>query len=210
VQGKAVEVPRWFHEGFATWLGGGDAAERARVLTTAALGRRLLPIAALESSLPHEAPEGSVAHAEGADFVGWLARAERTAAFRKAIEAVRHGAELETALGEAFAEPVDVLERRWREDVARRYAFLPVLGGALLLVLVVSAALLARRAARRRADRALAARRSRREARREAAEVRVLTVRAVRPRERSRMPMAPPPEPEVPKIEHGGRWHTLH
>jgi hypothetical protein len=92
--------------------------------------------------------------------------------------------------------------------MARRYSFVPVLGGATVLWVVVAAAVLLRR-------RKLAAQRARAVGERHVlgAAARLLARDPPGPRllaEEDEIAQAMPPDQEVPKVEHDGRWYTLH
>ncbi len=206
-RGRAV--PRWFHEGFAVDFADDDSASRAETLSRAALSRQLLGLAQIDAQFPVDAPEGSLACAEAADFVRFLGP-RRVADLAGRL---RGGEPWTDALATA-AGPEASLELAWRKEMARRYSFLPVLLGSLLLWIGVAAAVLVRRArARRRRDdvattresgqrRALIARAASRRAPQGPRGSRVLDDEALHE--------AAPSDPEVPRVEHDGRWYTLH
>jgi hypothetical protein len=202
-------VPRWFHEGFAVQFAGEDSAARAETLARAALSRRLLGLEQIEAQFPADAPEGSLACAEAADFTRFLG-APRLADLALRL---RTGEPWREALA-ASAGTDTSLELSWRKEMARRYSFLPVLLGSILLWCAVAAVVLARRARARRLRDHLVTRR-------ETGERRARIARAAA----RRAPGGPrgdrvlddealhepvPPDPEVPRVEHDGRWYTLH
>jgi len=209
-------VPRWFHEGFAVETAGDSSAQRTQTLSMASLGRRTIGLAELEARFPADAPQASLAYAESADFVRFLLAGPHRAGFAGLVERVRGGERFEPALAAAYDTDLDRLEGAWRKEMAKRYGFLPVLLAGSALWIVVAAVALVRHLRRRRALRPTFGRRHRRgDARRGAAlldgPVRVVALRDLRAaRERDRLVESMPPEPEVPKVEHGGRWHTLH
>ena len=202
-------VPRWFHEGFAVDFAGQDSASRAETLSRAALSRQFLGLAQIEAQFPADAPEGSLACAEAADFVRFLGPQRLT----ELTGRLRAGAPWRDALAaSAGADPA--LELAWRKAMARRYSFLPVLFGSLLLWIAVAAVVLARRArARRRRDN-VATRRENGERRaritRAAARRAPQGPRGDRVLDDEALREATPPDPEVPRVEHDGRWYTLH
>ena len=122
------------------------------------------------------------------------------------------------ALGDAYGTEISTLEYEWLEDVARRYTFWPVLfSGTVLWVGVIGLLVWAWRRRRARAQVTLA-----RWAHEEAVEdARQRAAQAEAP-PRVHIVLARSSEPEVvelrpelrdtdvPKIEHDGRWHTLH
>lgn len=213
-------VPRWLHEGFAAQAAGDRAALRAQTLCLAALRGRLAPLSDLESLLPApaEAAAPSIAYAEAADFTRFLLEPARRDGFAAFVEHARDGAPLPEALARAYGAGLPELELAWRQDVARRYGFLPVLVGALALIALLCAGAFGLRRLRERRPVPISPRRRIR------AEQAEQSARASSPSRPSPPPPAPTPslasrarrraelegDDGVPKVEHGGRWHTLH
>lgn len=201
-------VPPWFHEGYAAHVAGEDGFARARTLSSAALQRRLLSVRDIEQSFPEGAPDGSVADAEAADFARFLVERPGPERFAVLVAGIREGKSFDAALGAAYGESGEQVELTWRRELARRYGFVPVLVGATLGWAVVALALFARRRGRRRAL-AATPKAPRAPGERRPRPARELRARPARLDDEA---LAEPvmAEPEVPKIEHDGRWHTLH
>lgn len=197
------DLPRWFHEGFAVQFSGEDAAARAEALCVAALQDRLLGLREVDARFPEGAPGPSLSRAEAADFVRFLLDKPARDRFAALIERLRAGDPLDRALPTALGADLDAVEMSFRREMARRYSFVPVFAGATLLWVVVAAGISLRRRRLRRADRddplPAAARLS-------------LAEPADPPPEPEPEELAQAilPDPEVPKVEHGGRWYTLH
>jgi hypothetical protein len=205
------DLPRWFHEGFALHVSGEDGAARAEALCVAALRDRLLGLRDVAARFPDGPPGGSVAAAEAVELVRFLAEPSQRQRFSALIERLREGRPFEGALTSAYDSDLDHVEQRFRREMARRYSFAPVLGGATVLWMVVALAVVLRR-------RRLAAQRSQAAGERRAATVTRAAARLLArdppaprlPAEEDELAQAIPPDPEVPKIEHDGRWYTLH
>jgi hypothetical protein len=210
-------VPAWFHEGFAAHVAG-PGFPGARALVGAALAGRFLSLdevarAASYGDLAGSA-QGDLAAAQAADFARFLEHeGDRSGApaLAGALRRVKDGDPFDRAVAASLDAPdAASVEARWAHDRARRYAFVPVLLALLSAFLVVTGV-------------AMAARRSRR--------ARTIAIAAVRARRASATPRAPakvaaaarlaagrgkdaaihlPKDPEVPKVEHNGEWHTLH
>jgi hypothetical protein len=219
VDGK--DVPRWFHEGFAIHVSGEDASARAEALCVAALRDRLLGLRDVAARFPEGPASGSIAAAEAAELVRFLAASRGR--FSALVGQLAEGptcpdgsrdacpaatASFDRALSIAYEGTLDQIELGFRKELARRYSFVPVLLGATLLWVLVALGVTVRKR-RLEAQRVASA-----------GERRVLGAAA---RLLSRDPPAPhlpaeidelaqamPPEPEIPKVEHDGRWYTLH
>jgi hypothetical protein len=206
----APPVPRWFHEGFAVDFAGDDSTARAETLARAALSRQLLGLAQIDAQFPADAPEGSLACAEAADFVRFLGPQRLTDLTGR----LRGGAPWKEALDASAGVDSASLEQAWRKAMARRYSFFPVLLGSLLLWVLVAAVVLVRRARARRRRDDVATRRENGERRariaRAAARRAPQGARGDRVLDDEALHEATPPDPEVPRIEHDGRWYTLH
>jgi peptidase MA superfamily protein len=191
-------VPRWFHEGLAIYESGEHRTDRLHTLADATLSRTVIPLANLDRGFPVEGYEVSIAYAESADFVRFLLRDGDRARFSNLIDRARKGEAFDRALADAYGTDLRKLEYQWREDIAKRYSFWPVLtGGTLLWVAVIVLVALAW-ARKKRKEKATLARWEREEARE--IEVAALDAPSVRP-EAMR---------SLPKVEHDGTWHTLH
>jgi len=211
-------VPRWFNEGYAVHASGESSLVRTRTLWTATLSKRLLPMSDLDRSFPAHSDLAAIAYAQSADFVRFLLRRQDRARFNMFIERIERGENFDRAITDAYASDLRRLEFQWREEVNKRFSWAPViLGGGLLWIgafVLVGLGFLKRR---RDTKRTLA-----RWAREEAEEDRRARIERERPpvhviishRDPAASFPAPPvrgPEGEpAPKVEHDGRWHTLH
>jgi hypothetical protein len=155
--------------------------------------------------MPADATEANVAYAESADFLRFLLRQSDRQRFSAMIDRTRKGEAFDRALADAYGADLRKLEFEWREDLAKKYTFWPVLlGGSSMWVLVVGALGVGLVRKRRRAK-AIYERWEREDAV-EAARRAVLATAAAEPETRPSVPSVP----SVPKIEHDGDWHTLH
>jgi hypothetical protein len=203
-------VPLWFNEGFAVHASNEDPVMRLQSLTSASLSKSLIPLSELDRGFPSDHYEVSVAYAESADFVRFLLRQADRARFASLIDRTHKGEDFDRALADAYGTDERKLEYEWREELAKRYTFWPVLlSGSLVWVLVVG--LLAVGLVRRKRRDKLTLARWEREEREEAEEM------ARRAAIAAAVQSVPPPPgegrpltPSVPKIEHDGDWHTLH
>lgn len=200
------DLPRWLHEGFAVHFSGEDAAQRAEALCLAALQERLIGLREVDARFP-EGAGPSLAVAEAADFVRFLLDKPVRERFPALIARLREGEALDRALPAALGADIESIELRWRKELAKRYSFIPVFVGATLLWLVVAIGISIRR------RRIAAARRFLGE-RPLSSAARFTHSEPPEPLPHSDedelLAQAIPPDPEVPKVEHGGRWYTLH
>jgi hypothetical protein len=209
-------IPRWFNEGFAVMASGETSFERMFTLSNATLWDKLLPLREVERSFPNDETKVSVAYAEAADVVRFLVRREDRHRFRALVRELRTGRSLDHAAREAYGVDLVSLEHEWREDVAKRYTFWPILcSGTLVWVGVLGLFVWGWRKKRRR-SKATLARWARDEAREddlrrleENARIHIVLQRApgavVTP-----LPATQPSEIDVPRVQHDGTWHTLH
>ncbi len=202
------DVPRWFDEGVAIHASGELYLKRWTELWNASLSRRLIPLPELDRAFPNDCAEVSVAYAESADVVRFLMRDADRARFGSLIQRLRAGIAFDRALEDAYGTDVRTLEYQWREDVGRRFGWVPALTGGGVLWALIAALSIAAWATKRKQAKAKLAQWAREEA---LAEARVSLVD----------PKAPAIEPaneathvarvpSVPVVEHEGRWYTLH
>lgn len=213
-------IPRWFNEGLAVQLSGENRATRLWTLWSATLSEDLIPLNQLEATFPADPNSASIAYAQAADFVRFLTRNQEEHRFRAAVARVKGGQPFVAALGDAYGGEISSLEYEWLEDVARRYTFWPVLFSSTVIWMGVLG-LLVWGWRRRKARSAVTLARWAREEAREDAQREREVVEETPPR--VHIVLTRPAEPEVPeigtgrggqadvpKVEHDGRWHTLH
>lgn len=206
VQGR--HMPVWFNEGLAISLSGELAMARTKTLWSATLSGTLLPLADLDRSFPHDNFEVSIAYAESADFMRYLTRRSDQLRFAAMIGRIREGESFERAIANAYGADLRRMELEWRSDLEHRFSVIPVLtGGGLIWVAVIGALVLAY-VRRRRRTKAILSRWEREEAIEDAmvAKQRELEVVNAIP-----IPLSIAKTSAVSiKVEHHGRWHTLH
>jgi hypothetical protein len=212
-------VPKWFNEGFAVHVSGESSITRMQTLWSATLANRLLPLGQLERSFPADPVRTDVAYAQAADVVRYLVRRQDRDRFAALFARVRAGQTFDSAVSDAYGVDSDTLESQWREDVAKRYTFWPVLFSSTVVWMGVLGLFVWGWQRRKRRDKVTLARWAREEAVEDARRIREaeadereeepprLHVVLARHRSRSSIPSAPD---EIPKVEHNGNWHTLH
>jgi hypothetical protein len=208
--GQAVggrSLPRWFNEGFAARFSREGEWARGWQLYRAVLRRRTHSTVELDRAFEKDAQK-ELAQAEATDFLSFLLKPEKTAKFATAIERLRQGDDVASALGAGYASDISVLEREWRNQLGRQATLMTILAGVGLPALGLLVFALVRAARRRR----LAALRTKtRKPLRAKAALDAPRVHIVLSRREERVePALLAPEPEVPKVEHEGQWHTLH
>ncbi len=195
-------VPLWFNEGLAMHESGELIAQRMKTLWSATLSGTLHPLADLDKRFPADPFQVQIAYAQSADFVRFMLRDSDRARFHAMISRVRSGQPFDRAVRDAYGSDLRKLEFQWRSDLEHRYSVIPIItGGTALWVLIVGGLGWAYVRRRRRAK-AVMARWEREEALEDALRAQLLADED------------PPHVPEgllrPTKVEHDGRWHTLH
>lgn len=202
---KGHHVPVWFNEGLAMHLAG-EKLERVYDLWRATTQGSLLPVADLDRSFPRNPLEVSIAYAQSADFVGFLGSRTDLPRFHSLIERLGEGQTFDRAANDAYGADLRKLEYQWRSNLEKRFSVLPLLtGGGFIWVLVMGGLVYAYVKKRRRAKKILD-----RWEREEALEDALAARRAEAERELA-LGLAGSAALRLPqKVEHDGRWHTLH
>ncbi len=214
-------VPRWFNEGFAIHASHEAETSRMQALWTATLSGNLIPFKQITRSFPADGQTASIAYAQAADMVRFLMRGGEEHRFQALIRRVETGQTFDQALFDAYATDMFSLEKGWREDVARRYTFWPVLFGGSLIWVAGFGLLIFGYTKRRKRAAAKMARWAREEAIEDAqrqwaqallarsGRVRVVVSESGSGAEESKQNGTVISQP-VPSIEHEGQRHTLH
>ncbi len=126
VSGRSI--PRWFNEGFAVMASGETSFVRMQTLWTATLSDNLLTLAQLDRTFPRRRKiKPASPTPEAADVVRFLVRREEQHRFRGLVSRLRDGETMDAALLNSYGEETSSLESEWRDDVAKRFTFWPVL-----------------------------------------------------------------------------------
>jgi hypothetical protein len=220
---KSQPVPRWFNEGFAVFASGESSMPRLQTLWTATLAGTLVPLERLERSFPEDAMTASIAYAEAADVVRYLARKEDHHRFNGLIERMGQGQGFHAALLESYGLDPLALEYEWREDVGRRYTFWPVIFSTTVVWGGIVVLFFWGYRRKKANDKATLERWKREEALQDFEALPHMAAATSAPAERVHIVVTRPSqslqqlarpsndaEREVPRIEHEGHWHTLH
>ncbi len=213
-------VPRWFNEGFAVFASGESSLPRLQTLWTATVAGNLLPLDRLERSFPADAGTASIAYAQAADIVRYLVRRQDHFRFNGLVERMARGTPFDAALEQAYGIDRRALELEWQKDVSRRYTLWPILASTSVLWMGVMALFFFGYRRRKARSRAVLERWRKEEAREDALRT---AVQALQSPERVHVVLAGSQvrlepsihpatvaDPDVPKINHDGRLHTLH
>lgn len=216
-------IPRWFHEGFAIHAAGERSIARYEVLAEAAAFRQLISLESLDAHFADESFDVTLAYAEAADVLRFLSRDGDRLRFVGLLERLRVGQPFDRALSDAYGIDLRKLDYEWRNEAAKRFAFLPIFTGGSVLWVAMAVVFAFGWARKRREAKATMARweaeedESRRLA--ELSRLRLVERDVV---EATPVPpqLQPPPQAEDGEaarvspsrlvVEHEGRWHTLH
>lgn len=131
-RGRKDRLPRWFHEGVATWLSGtrhlrGDQP----VFDLAAAHGALIPLANLTDGFPARPSEAEMAYQESEAFIAHLVHLRGTPASRAFFDLYGEGTSFDDAFRSAFGMTVSGAETEWRESLSKHYNWLSTVLGAL-------------------------------------------------------------------------------
>lgn len=199
-------VPRWFNEGLAIYESQENPWARTKSLADATLSGTLLPLADIDKSFPDGGYEVSVAYAESADFVRFMMRKSDHERFTRMIDRVRGGQAFDRAVADSYSSDLRKMEFQWKEELGRRFTYLPALtGGSAIWVLVIGALVYGYVKKKRRAKATLA-----RWEKEEAAAIEAIHAAKEQDAARVSFEQIAIAKVELPKVEHDGGWHTLH
>lgn len=216
VQGR--HVPTWFNEGLAVNLSGEHGVERMRALWHAATSGTVLPLSELDRHFPSDDSDVNIAYAQSADFLRFLTRQSDSMRFTATIRRIREGIPFERAMSDAYGTDLRTLEFQWRSELDKRFSLFPVLAGGGILWVAVIGALGYGWVKKRKRKQIILARWEREEAIEDA--IRARLAQEAREREEAgsilghaghaALSFFAKKDKPAPKVEHDGRWHTLH
>ncbi len=123
---KGHEAPPWLAEGFAMLQSREWSLSRTYSLSRGVLTKKLIPLAQLADGLPEDEYQAELAYAEYFSFVSYIKTELGPEALPRLIRGLSYGLDTETALQQATGLGLKDLERRWKEDLKRRYSWIPI------------------------------------------------------------------------------------
>src|SRR5690606_6352751 len=129
-----ARLPRWFSEGVAILQAREQTVSRMQALLDASMKGTILPLHQLDAGFSGRPFEVTIAYAQAADLVSFLAREDESGRkLARLIARLRKGDDFEEALRRSHYLNLAALELEWREDLDSRYGTLPlVVGGGLV------------------------------------------------------------------------------
>jgi hypothetical protein len=120
------EAPQWLNEGFAMLQSRGWTLSWTYIMSGGVLSKSLIPLEELADSFPLDEHQAKLAYAEGFSFVSYIKQEFGSAALPRFISGLSHGLDTETALRRATGLGLKDLERRWKEELRRRFSWIPI------------------------------------------------------------------------------------
>lgn len=148
-----ARIPRWFNEGYATWVSGALDMEGGWQLRIAFATNRAPPLDSLELSWPRATGDARIAYLLSASVVEYLVRQSGEHALTLFLQRWRSSQNIEQALASTYGISLDQLETHWRRDVRKRYGWFAVASNAAIFSAGATMILLVLFAIRRRRDR---------------------------------------------------------
>lgn len=118
------QVPRWFTEGYATWVSGGWDERSGWVIRLALLRGTATPLDSLRLGWPRGEARARLAYLLSASAVRYLATSRGDPAFEAFIAEWRREGTLDGAMRTVYQISPSQFEREWRAMVRRRYGWL--------------------------------------------------------------------------------------
>jgi hypothetical protein len=123
---KGHEAPQWLDEGFAMLQSRQWSLSWTYTLSRGVLTKGLIPLEQLSAGLPLDEYQAELAYAEDFSFVSYIKTDVGPEALPRLIRGLSYGLDTETALRQATGLGLRDLERRWKEDLKRRYSWIPI------------------------------------------------------------------------------------
>jgi hypothetical protein len=117
-------VPRWFDEGYATWVSGGWDASSGWQIRLAFLRGDAPALDSLTLAWPRSEAGARLAYLLSASAVRHLATSRGEPAFRAFLATWRDGGTFDSAMRSVYQMTPTYFEREWRGVVRRRYGWL--------------------------------------------------------------------------------------
>lgn len=118
--------PRWLDEGFVMLQSKRWDLSWTYVLSRGVLTKSLIPLEELSDSFPLTRHQAQLAYAESFSFVSFIKKEFGPTALPRLIKGMSYGLDADTALRQATGFGLTGLERRWKQELRRRYSWIPI------------------------------------------------------------------------------------
>jgi hypothetical protein len=143
-------VPRWFDEGYATWVSGGWDESSGWLIRLALLRGDAPPLDSLALAWPRAEGHARLAYLLSASAVRHLATSRGEPAFEAFIQEWRSVGSMDRAMRSIYQMTLPQFEREWRAMVRRRYGWVLAISHFAVFWLAVAILVLVLGTARRR------------------------------------------------------------
>ncbi len=123
---KGNHPPRWLDEGFAILYSRGWSISWAFVLGRGVMTKQLIPLAHLADGFPTDQYQAELAYAQSFSLVSYIKTELGPNALHRLMRGLSYGLDIETALKQATGQGLKGLERRWQEELKRRFNLISV------------------------------------------------------------------------------------
>jgi hypothetical protein len=140
----SLGIPRWLDEGVAQWASGGIAdilnPGEKDILKQAVLSGRIIPLAALSAAFSSGPREMILAYQESKSFIDFIVHEYGTDGLRAVLHEMADGRTVSRAFSSALPADLNVLEKRWREGLVRKYSWSSYASDQIYWLLFIAAA----------------------------------------------------------------------
>lgn len=126
-------LPRWFDEGLAGLMAGERSFTDSATIGYAALTNSIIPLKKLDYSWPESGVQADLAYAESEDFLSWIRAEYGRDSIAKILKKYKETNDLDKTLTAITGNPLQYLEGRWVERIARKYKWISILTGGFTL-----------------------------------------------------------------------------
>ncbi len=139
-------IPRWLDEGVAQWASGGIAdiinPGEKDILKQAVLSGRVIPLGDLFSAFPAQPRDMILAYEESRSFIDFIVHEYGAGRLRELLREMAKGKAIQEAFSEVLPEDANVIEKKWLENLVRRYSWPAYASDHIYWVLFFAAALI--------------------------------------------------------------------
>jgi hypothetical protein len=108
-------VPQWLQEGLSQWISGEYTPDTTRRIARGLLGRGLLSLDELSRSFPRDPVRATLAYAQSADLIAWIAGEYGEEAVRSLVHSMAKGEPFRASIRIATGHSASEIDAEWRE-----------------------------------------------------------------------------------------------
>lgn len=138
VQDKRNQIPKWFQEGLAMYIGRKWGFDDYYQLTIGMMRINYIPLKELESLFPQSEYEVRIAYAESFSFINYIVKRYGEESLKELLRRLSKGEKFYVVLKSLTKKSISDLEKDWIRETLKYYKWIPFIASTSFLWIIIT------------------------------------------------------------------------